>query len=111
MSGAREPKTLLESVRYFSDADVALAFFAGIRWPNGVACPRCESAEVGFMKTGRIWKCRTCAKQFSAKVGTCWKTSLWKSWYQLIATSPTYIHVATPLQAVKHADWPPLTRS
>jgi transposase-like protein len=70
MSSVREPKTLLEAVRYFSDPDVALTFFVGVRWPNGVTCPRCQSTEAGFLKTRRIWKCRTCAKQFSAKVGT-----------------------------------------
>lgn len=87
MSSVREPQTLLEAVRYFSDADVALTFFAGVRWPNGAACPRCDSTEVGFLKTRRIWKCRTCAKQFSAKVGTVledsaislekWMPALW----------------------------------
>ena len=87
MSSKSEPNTLLEAVQYFSDPDVALAFFAGIRWPNGVACPRCDSTEVGFLSTRRIWKCRTCTKQFSAKVGTVledspiplekWMPALW----------------------------------
>ena len=87
MSSAREPKSLLEAVKYFSDAEVALTFFAGVRWPNGVTCPRCESTEVGFLKTRGLWKCRTCAKQFSAKVGTVledsaislskWMPALW----------------------------------
>src|SRR6185295_13865699 len=87
MSSIREPKTLLEAVRYFSDPDVALTFFAGIRWPNGAACPRCDSTEVGFLSTRRIWKCKTCYKQFSAKVGTVledspislekWMPALW----------------------------------
>jgi transposase-like protein len=82
-----EPQTLLQAVQYFSDPDVALTFFAGIRWPAGVACPRCDSTEVGFLKTRRIWKCRTCHKQFSAKLGTVledspialekWMPALW----------------------------------
>lgn len=87
MSSESQPKTLLEAVQYFSDPDVALTFFAGVRWPNGVTCPRCESTEVGFLSTRRIWKCRTCHKQFSAKVGTVledspitlekWMPALW----------------------------------
>ena len=87
MSSVCQPKTLLEAVQYFSDKDVALTFFAGIRWPNGVSCPRCDSREVGFLSTRRIWKCRTCHKQFSAKVGTVledsaiplekWMPALW----------------------------------
>jgi transposase-like protein len=87
MATAREPKTLLEAVRYFADPDVALTFFVGVRWPNGVVCPRCDSDNVGFLGTRRIWKCRACARQFSAKVGTVledsaiglekWMPALW----------------------------------
>jgi transposase-like protein len=87
MSRISEPQTLLQAVQYFSDPDVALTFFAGVRWPGGVACPRCDSTEVGFLQTRRIWKCRTCHKQFSAKVGTVledspialekWMPALW----------------------------------
>ena len=65
-----QPKTLLEAVRYFSNPDVALAFVVAVRWPNGVECHHCGSKDVGFLKTRRIWKCRECGKQFSAKVGS-----------------------------------------
>ena len=71
----KNPLTLLEAVRYFSDKDVALQFVAAIKWPDGVACPACESKNVGFLKTRRLWKCRDCAKQFSAKVGTIFEDS------------------------------------
>lgn len=87
MSSKREPKTLLEAVRYFSDPDVALAFVVAIRWPNGAECPKCGSGNPMFLKTRRVWKCRECYKQFSAKVGTVledspialekWMPSLW----------------------------------
>ena len=87
MTSALEPKTLGEAVRYFSNRDDALTFFAGVRWPDGVVCPRCRSDNVGFLKTRRLWKCRGCAKQFSAKVGTVledsaiplekWMSALW----------------------------------
>jgi transposase-like protein len=71
------PKTLLEAVRYFSDEAVAHAFVANLRpdWPNGPVCPRCDSAEVSFLKTRRVWKCKNCAKQFSVKVGTIFEDS------------------------------------
>ncbi len=52
-----------------------MAFVAGLRWPGGVTCPRCESKEVTFLKTRRLWKCRGCQKQFSAKVGTIFEDS------------------------------------
>ena len=69
------PQTLLEAVRYFSDPDTCLAFMVEMRWPNGVSCPRCNCPSVSFVSTRRIWKCKGCRKQFSAKVGTIFEDS------------------------------------
>ena len=71
----RQPRTLLEAVRYFSDPDVALDFVVNLRWPNGIECPSCGGTEHSFLKTRRIWKCRNCKRQFSAKVGTIFEES------------------------------------
>lgn len=81
------PKTLIEAIRYFSDRDNCLNFMADLRWPDGVTCPHCEHAEVMFLKTRRIWKCKACRKQFSIKTGSVmedspigldkWLSALW----------------------------------
>ena len=72
---AVQPGTLLEAIRYFSDPDRAHDFVVRMRWPSGVCCPRCGSREVGFVKTRRIWNCKSCKKQFSAKVGSIFEDS------------------------------------
>jgi transposase-like protein len=64
------PKTLLEAVRYFSDPDNCLNFMAELRWPDGVVCQHCGHTEVMFLRTRRIWKCKSCRKQFTIKTGT-----------------------------------------
>ncbi len=73
------PTTLLEAVRYFADEDVALAFIANLRWPDGKqVCPHCGSVAAHyFLKARRVWKCREkeCRKQFSIKVGTVFEDS------------------------------------
>jgi transposase-like protein len=70
------PASLLEAVTFFSDPDTSLAFVARLRWPDGVVkCPRCAAAEATFLSTRRLWKCRACKKQFSAKVGTIFEDS------------------------------------
>jgi transposase-like protein len=70
------PASLLEAVTFFSDKDTSLAFVARLRWPDGVVkCPRCAAAEATFLSTRRLWKCRACKKQFSAKVGTIFEDS------------------------------------
>jgi transposase-like protein len=74
-TNGRLPETLLEAVKFFSDPDVALAFVAGLRWPNGAVCPRCDAGGPIFLKTRRVWKCRGCKKQFSVKLGTIFEDS------------------------------------
>jgi transposase-like protein len=69
------PKTLLEAIKYFADADNALSFMVQIHWPNGITCPHCDSTEHSFLATRRIWKCKACRKQFSAKAGTIFEDS------------------------------------
>ena len=69
------PNSLIEVIRYFSDVDVCIEFVASLRWMNGTVCPHCESQNVGFLKTRRIWKCRGCRKQFSVKTGTIFEES------------------------------------
>jgi transposase-like protein len=70
------PETLLEAIRFFGDPDVSLAFMVRLRWPEGaVTCPRCGATETSFLSTRRLWKCKGCKKQFSAKVGTIFEDS------------------------------------
>jgi transposase-like protein len=71
----KPPTTLLEAVIYFADPDVALQFVASLRWPGGATCPECQSENVAFLGTRRVWKCRECRRQFSAKVGTIFEDS------------------------------------
>ncbi|MEP6968738.1 MAG: IS1595 family transposase, partial [Pseudomonadota bacterium] len=73
----REPQTLMEAVRYFSDADRTLKMMVDLRWPTGVHCPTCGRTDVRFLATRRLWECKEKhpRKQFSAKVGTIFEDS------------------------------------
>ena len=64
-------------MRYFADLDVATAHVAKTRWPDGPVCPACGLVDPKhyFLKTRRMWKCRSCKKQFSVKVGTIFEDS------------------------------------
>lgn len=72
---ATYPNTLQQAVIYFSKPYNCTTFLALLRWPEGVACPICESKEVSYLSTRRIWKCKSCKKQFSVKVGTVMEDS------------------------------------
>jgi transposase-like protein len=70
------PQTLIEAIRYFSDAQVCHDFMVKMRWPDGkISCPRCGGNRVGFISTRRTWQCKGCKKQFSTKLGTIFEDS------------------------------------
>lgn len=72
------PETLLEAIRQFADPEAAQQYFAAVRWPHGIACPRygCGSADVRYISGKRPrWVCKECKREFTAKVGTIFEDS------------------------------------
>jgi transposase-like protein len=75
---------LTNLAKHFSDESSARALLAQMRWPNGVACPRCGGADPYVIKpkaSGKnparqgLYKCRACRKQFSTTTGTIFESS------------------------------------
>jgi transposase-like protein/archaeosine-15-forming tRNA-guanine transglycosylase len=67
------PTTLHEAIKYFAKDDRAFEYMKCVRWPDGkVACPRCGSDHVSFVKTRKLWTCMDCKtkKQFTLRIGT-----------------------------------------
>jgi transposase-like protein len=78
MNLADIPQTQLEAIRYFADADKCHDFLVTMRWPDGVRCAHCQSDQIGKLVvsgTRRLWNCKACKKQFTAKVGTIFQDS------------------------------------
>src|SRR5882757_9114662 len=86
------PKTLTEAIRYYSDTQTCINAVALMRWEDGSpVCPRCNAAQGErnhyWLAKQKRWKCYSCRKQFSVKVGTIfedsplgldiWLTALW----------------------------------
>jgi transposase-like protein len=71
----KAPKTLLQAVQYFADEQVCIDAVASMRWPDGPVCPHCFAKEPYYLATQKRWKCRSCRKQFSVKVGTIFEDS------------------------------------
>jgi transposase-like protein len=72
---AKFPETLIGAVRYFSDEAVCRDFVAGLRWPNGVRCMRCDGKELGLVSSRSLWRCKTCKYEFTVKKGTIFEDS------------------------------------
>ena len=70
------PTTLLEAIQYFADEDVCIRTLSAMRWPDGViGCPSCGNTSHYYLAARRVWKCKSCSKQFSIKVGTIFEDS------------------------------------
>ena len=85
-------KTLTEAIRHFSSPQVCIDTVAKLRWLDGKpVCPKCGTVEGDrkhyWLDTQKRWKCYSCRKQFSVKVGSIfedsalsldvWLVSLW----------------------------------
>ena len=70
-------ETLQDAIIYFSDPVRCREYMAALRWPNGVECPRCGSANVLFLEKYSRWHCREGhpAPQFTLKTGTVMEDS------------------------------------
>lgn len=68
----RKGLSLVEITRLFPTDEAAESWFVEQRWPNGVACPKCQSDNILHVKSRKPqpYRCRACRKCFSAKTGT-----------------------------------------
>jgi transposase-like protein len=77
MGMTKLPRTLLEAVKYFADADNCREYMVSRRWPNGVTCPQCGSTAVYFDSSRNGWECKTRhpKRKFTLKTGTIFEDS------------------------------------
>jgi transposase-like protein len=68
-------KTLQEITEYVADVQRAHDLAVSLRWPQGVACPRCGDMDVHFLAKYYRWKCNGCKQQFTVKVDTLMEDS------------------------------------
>lgn len=72
---SKQPTTLQEAIVYFADKTVAHNYLVSLRWGDGVTCPHCKRKEHSYVSTRKIWRCKSCQKQFSVKIGTIFEDS------------------------------------
>jgi transposase-like protein len=72
------PKTLLEAIQYFSDAENCRQFMIAVRWADGIVkCPHCGSEKVSYLEKAKVYQCygKHPKSKFSLKVGTVFEDS------------------------------------
>jgi|SRR6185312_6804544 len=108
MNESKLPESLLEAVAYFSNEGVAHDFLVKVRWPEGVRCAHCKSDNIGKLsisgepgKERRVWNCKSCKKQFTAKIGTIFQDSPWP----LSKWLPAVWLVVNAKNGISSTDW------
>jgi transposase-like protein len=74
---------LVSLIEQFGSEDKCHDYLEGLRWPDGVRCPRCDSEKISRIRARRQFDCDSCRYQFSVRVGTLFhdsKLPLWK-WF------------------------------
>lgn len=74
---------LVKLVEKFRSEDSCRAYLEGLRWPDGVICPRCESGSISRIRERNQFDCNACRYRFSVTAGTIFHDShlpLWK-WF------------------------------
>ena len=70
--------------RRHADENTARAFLESLRWPDGAVCPHCRHKGAYALAPrpqsrrpvrNGVWKCRSCRKQFTVRVGTFFEGS------------------------------------
>ncbi len=64
---------------FMPSEDECLAVLRKARWPDGVSCPRCGSADIvrhgRHLKVYQRYLCKGCGRHFNDKTGTCFENS------------------------------------
>src|SRR5271155_2993866 len=72
------PKTLVEAILYFSDAENCRQFMIAVRWADGIVkCPYCGSEKLTYLEKAKLYRCysKHPKQKFSLKVGTVFEDS------------------------------------
>ena len=61
---------LLDVLEYWQNEDECKRLLLNLRWPNGVACPRCGNLHISWITTRFTFDCLACRYVFSVTAGT-----------------------------------------
>lgn len=75
-------------VNRFHDEDRCRQYLEDLRWPNGIACPKCGSTEdrITDIPSRGTHRCNECQYQFSVRAGTILQDSKLPLWKWFLAT-------------------------
>jgi transposase-like protein/IS1 family transposase len=82
-NGKKQEINLINLIERYHNEDKCRDYLEELRWPNGVACPRCGSTSISRVQKPRVFDCNDCRYQFSVTSNTVLHDThlpLWK-WF------------------------------
>ena len=75
-------------------------FLRSVRWPDGIACPRCGGRRIGKVTTQNVHRCKSCRNKFTDKTGTVLNDSRveLEKWLAVIAVEAVHPDILTVRQ-------------
>ena len=90
--------SMIDFFKQFQNNEACEKHLFKIRWPDGFHCPQCKTNEYYFLKTRKLFQCKSCKLQVSLTSGTIFhKTRIpLQNWFLMIyfmATSKSGISI------------------
>jgi transposase-like protein len=70
-----EAINLMSLIDKFGTDDQCRKCLVALKWPKGIACPRCESPKISHVAARNIYDCDSCRYQFSVTAGSIFHDS------------------------------------
>lgn len=75
MSAVKFDMDLISVINRYGTDEQCRAYLTGLRWPDEVTCPKCQSQSISTISTRNVFECNVCAYQFTTIVGTIFQNS------------------------------------
>ncbi len=71
----KQEMDLMKLMEQFDTSKQCRAYLEGLRWPDGVKCPRCQSEKISCIRERNQFDCDSCRYQFSVTAGSIFHDS------------------------------------
>lgn len=65
-----KPLTLVDVLQRYGTDESCRAYLEALRWPDKIACPKCNSEKISRVRERKVFDCDSCRYQFSVLAGT-----------------------------------------
>lgn len=97
---------LIKFFQQFPNEQSCRDYLETMRWNGVTVCPHCKSVRIWRFTNGKLWKCSSCKKQFTVRVGTIFSDSKLplQKWFLAIYLATSLKKGISSMQLAKYLD-------